>query len=214
VSHANWPGFRFKPGQFAWLTVYGSPFKITSHPFSFSSSAALKNGRVEMSIRELGDFTNDISKVPAKKRVYLDGPYGAFTIGNPADMHVLIAGGVGITPMMSMIRTLADQGDKRPLVLVYGSRDWDSITFREELEAMKSRLELTVVHVLGNPPPDWKGETGFITAEVFERHLPKPYADHEYFICGPDVMTDAIENALGHLGVPISKYHSERYSFV
>ena len=119
------PGFRFSPGQFGWLTLWGSPFKITGHPFSFSSSAAATDGRVEMSIRNLGDFTSEIPKVPVGQRVYLDGPYGAFTIGNPADMHVLIAGGVGITPMMSMIRTLADQGDKRPVVLLYGSKDWE-----------------------------------------------------------------------------------------
>ena len=207
-------GFRFRPGQFGWLTVWGSPFKITGHPFSFSSSAEVADGRVEMSIRNLGDFTSEIHKVPVGQRVYLDGPYGAFTIGNPADMHVLIAGGIGITPMMSMIRTLADRGDKRPVILLYGSKDWESITFREELEALKARLNLTIVHVLENPPVGWTGEQGFITAEVFKRHLPPPYADHEYFICGPDVMMDAIENALGELNVPLPKYHSERYSFV
>jgi ferredoxin-NADP reductase len=49
---------------------------------------------------------------------------------------------------------------------------------------------------------------------VLKRHLPSPHADHEYFICGPGVMMDAIEKALGELGVPMSKYHSERYSFV
>ncbi len=208
------PGFRFSPGQFGWLTVWASPFKITGHPFSFSSSAALSDGCVEMSIRNLGDFTSDIHKVPVGQRVYLDGPYGAFTTGNPADMHVLIAGGVGITPMMSMIRTLADQGDKRPVTLLYGSKDWESITFREELEALKARLDLTIVHVLENPPEGWTGERGFITADMFKRHLPPPYGEHEYFICGPDVMMDAIERALGELDVPISKYHSERYSFV
>ena len=68
-------------------------------------------------------------------------------------MHVLIAGGVGITPMMSMIRTLADRGDKRPVILLYGSKDWESITFREELETLKARLNLTVVHVLADPRP-------------------------------------------------------------
>src|ERR1700722_10822340 len=94
------PGFRFKPGQFGWLTVWGSPFKITGHPFSFSSSAAVTDGRVEMTIRNLGDFTSEIHKIPVGRRVYLDGPYGTFAIGNPADMHVLIAGGVGITPMV------------------------------------------------------------------------------------------------------------------
>jgi predicted ferric reductase len=208
------PGFRFTPGQFGWLTVWGSPFKITGHPFSFSSSAEVADGRVEMSIRKLGDFTRVVPGVAVGQRVYLDGPYGAFTVGNPADMHVLIAGGVGITPMMSMVRTLADRGDRRPVILLYGSRDWDSITFREELEAAEARLDLKVVHVLAQPPEDWTGEKGFITADLFKRHLPPPYAEHEYFICGPNVMMDAVEGALGALGVPLTKYHSERYSFV
>jgi predicted ferric reductase len=179
-----------------------------------SSSAAVMDGRVEMSIRNLGDFTTAIQKVPVGRRVYLDGPYGAFTIGAPADMHVLIAGGIGVTPMMSMIRTLADRRDTRPVILLYGSKDWESITFREELEALRARLDLTVVHVLADPSPGWTGEEGFITADVFRRHLPPPYADHEYFICGPNVMMDAIEKALGEMNVPLSKYHSERYSFV
>ena len=140
--------------------MWASPFKITGHPFSFSSSAEAADGRVAMSIRKLGDFTSAIHKVPVGQRVYLDGPYGAFTIGNPADMHVLIAGGVGITPMMSMIRTLADHGDKRPVILLYGSKDWESITFREELEALKARLDLTVVHVLSESAGRLDGRAG------------------------------------------------------
>jgi len=207
-------GFRFRPGQFGWLTLWGSPFRITGHPFSFSSSAEALDGRVEMTIRNLGDFTRGIAQVPVGQRVYLDGPYGAFTIGNPADMHVLIAGGIGITPMMSMIRTLADRGDKRPLILLYGGKDWESLTFREELDALAKRIDLTVVYVLSQPPDGWTGERGYIDAALFKRHLPPRYADHEYFICGPDVMMDAIEAALGAMQVPLAKYHSERYSFV
>jgi ferredoxin-NADP reductase len=117
-------------------------------------------------------------------------------------MHVLFAGGVGITPMMSMIRTLADVGDKRPVILLYGSKDWDSITFREELEELKARLDLKVIHVLAVPPADWIGERGFISPEVLERHLPRPYAAHEYFICGPAVMMDAIERRSENWGYP------------
>ena len=208
------PGFRFSPGQFGWLTLWDSPFAITAHPFSFSSSAAATDGRVEMTIRNLGDFTSSIQRTPVGQRVYLDGPYGAFTIGNPADMHVLIAGGIGVTPMMSMIRTLADRKDKRPVILLYGVQDWESITFREELEALKSRLDLTVVYVLSKPAAGWTGETGFINAEIFKRYLTPPYASHEYFICGPNIMMDAIEKTLGEMSVPMSKYHSERYNFV
>jgi hypothetical protein len=112
--------------------------------------------------------------VPAGQRIYLDGPHGAFTLGNPADMHVLIAGGIGITPMISMIRTLADRGDRRPVILLYGSKDLESITFREELEALKARLNLVIVHVLSDPPAGWTGEPGYIGAAVFKRHLPPP----------------------------------------
>jgi predicted ferric reductase len=207
------PGFRFTPGQFGWLSVWRSPFAVTGHPFSFSASAEAPGGRVEMTIRNLGDFTARVQKMPVGQRVYLDGPYGAFTIGQPADMHVLVAGGIGITPMMSMLRTLADRGDKRPVVLFYGSKDLDSTIFREELDALQARLDLRVVLVLAAPAPGWAGETGRINAELLGRHLPKPYARHEYFICGPDPMMDAVETALGELGVPMSKYHSERYSF-
>jgi predicted ferric reductase len=201
-------GFRFRPGQFAWLTLWGSPFKITGHPFSLSSSAAVTDGSVDMSTKNLGDFTSAISDVRVGRRVYLDGPYGAFTIGASADMHVLIAGGIGVTP------TLADRGDKRPVILLYGGKDWGSITFREDLETLEARLDLTIVYVLENPPTGLTGERGFITAEMFKRHLPQPYAACEFFICGPNVMMDAIETALEDLGVPLSKYHSERYSFV
>jgi NAD(P)H-flavin reductase len=100
------------------------------------------------------------------------------------------------------------------VILLYGNKDWESIIFRDELESLKPRLDLKVVHVLANTPAGWTGETGYIDAEMFKRHLPPPYADHEYFICGPDVMMDAIEKTLGELGVPLAKYHSERYSFV
>ena len=100
------------------------------------------------------------------------------------------------------------------VVRIFDHHRTESAAFREELEALRAKLNLTVVHVLANPPPDWTGERGHINAEVFKCHLPPPYAEHEYFICGPDVMMDAIETVLGDLGVPMTKYHSERYSFV
>jgi predicted ferric reductase len=208
-------GFRFQPGQFGWLTLWGSPFQITGHPFSFSSSAAAADGRVEMTIRKLGDFTSGIASAAPGQRVFLDGPYGAFTAsGESADMLVLIAGGIGVTPMMSIVRTFADKGDKRPVLLLYGSRTYEEITFREELQQLAGRVQLKVVHVLRNPHEGWTGERGYVDVGIFRRHLPPPFAAHEYFICGQDVMMDGIERALGELDVPMSRYHSERYSFV
>jgi predicted ferric reductase len=207
-------GFRITPGQFGWLNLQDNPLLITGHPFSFSSSAEAPGGRVDMTIKNLGDFTAKVSRVEVGDHIYLDGPYGAFTIGNPADMHVLVAGGVGVTPMMSMLRTLADRGDRRPVVLLYGGKNLESLAFREEIDALQSRLNLRAVYVLQAPPPGWTGEQGFINAGIVKRNVPPPYAEHEYFICGPDVMMDTVESALSGLGVPLSKYHSERYSFV
>jgi predicted ferric reductase len=192
----------------------GQPFQDDRPSLLILLQPEVDDGRVEVTIRNLGDFTRALQNVTTGLRVYLDGPYGAFTIGNPADMHVLIAGGIGITPMMSMLRTLAHCGDPRPVILLYGNKDWDSITFREELDVLKGRLKLSIVHVLSDPLAGWSGERGYIDAEMFKRHLPPPFDEHEYFICGPNVMMDAIEKTLGELGVPLSKYHSERYNFV
>ena len=82
------------------------------------------------------------------------------------------------------------------------------------VEAIAPRLNLKVVHVLEKPDAGWQGEKGYIDADVFRRCVPPPYAEHEYFICGPDVMMDAVEKALAELGVPMARYHSERYNFV
>jgi NAD(P)H-flavin reductase len=87
----------------------------------------------------------------------------------------LIAGGVGIAVLISMLRTMADRHDVRPVVLVYGNRDWDGVAFREELEELEDRLNLSVVHVLSGPPAEWPGETGRVRAEVLARHLPPGY---------------------------------------
>ena len=208
------PCLRFAPGQFGWLTVYGTPFGITGHPFSFSSSADDPSG-LDITTHELGDFTRTIGRVPADARVRVDGHYGASAIKPKAShLHVLIAGGVGITPLMSMLRTLADRGDWRPLRLIYGSSDWESVTFREALDTLTPRLNLTMVHVLESPPDGWTGEQGYGDTAMLRRHVPDPCPDHEYFICGPAPMMDEVETVLRRFGVPLARYHSERYDLV
>ena len=152
------------------------------------------------------------------EKVYVDGPYGHFS----ADRHqhaehlVFIAGGVGITPFMSMLRTMAERGEKRPLTLLYANRDWENIIFREEIEGLQKMLNLKVVHVLEKPPEDWSGETGFVTRAVLERHLPKAEQRNvvEIFICGPLPMLNAVERALADIGIPYGDYHSERFDLV
>lgn len=207
-------GLTFMPGQFAWLTIGKSPFAIEEHPFSFSSSAVHPE-TLSFTIKELGDFTSTIKDVSVGERVYLDGPYGSFSIDrHNARGYVFIAGGIGIAPVMCTLRTLADRSDSRQLTLVYATRTLENATFLEEISASKTRLNLDVIHVLEDPLEDWRGEKGYPTTDVLRRCLPVDRRGYHYFICGPDPMMDMVETALYKLGVPISKFHSERFNIV
>ncbi len=207
-------GMSFKPGQFAWLKIGKSPFAIREHPFSFSSSS-MKKDRIEISIKELGDFTSTIGEIPLGTKAYLDGPYGSFTIDrHKAPGYVFIAGGVGITPVMSILRTLADRKEKRPLFLFYSNKTWEEMTFREELEKLSLGLPLKVIYTLTHPPDDWEGERGRITSTLMARYLPRNRVEYEYFICGPDPMQIALKRGLEELGLPLEKIESESFNFV
>jgi predicted ferric reductase len=201
-------GMRFQPGQFAWLTIGRSPLRITEHPFSFSSSAEARE--VEFTIKSAGDFTSRVGELEPGTDVFLDGPYGVFTFErNEAAGFLFIAGGIGVTPILSMLRTLADRRDRRRMTLLYASNSWDDIPFKDELQELAEVLELDVVHVLSDPPEGWTGETGFVTCEIIERHLPEPTERIRCFLCGPPPMMEAVTRELHDLGVGLDRIHSE-----
>lgn len=212
ISPEHPPVLAFRPGQFAWLTLGTNPFFAKEHPFSFSGSAA--DPRVlRFTIKELGDFTRTIKHVKLGAPAYVDGPHGVFT----TDFHpqapgfVMVAGGVGIAPVMSMLRTLADRGDRRPVYLIYGNWQWDEILFRDELAALKSRLNLTVTHVLQEPPPGWTGPVGFVTEKLLRQIIPTGAVDHVCFLCGPKAMTDSVSRSLRRMGFPLPRIHFELF---
>lgn len=207
-------GMNFRPGQFAWLKLGKNAYTVEEHPFSFSSSATNPK-RLEFGIKELGDFTRQIKNVPVGTTAYLDGPHGAFSIDlDPAPGYVFLAGGVGITPFMSILKTMADRGDKRPVLMFYGSITWEDTAFRDELEDLKNKLDLELVYVLGKPPEDWQGEKGFINEAVLKRHLLKEGIERLYLMCGPPVMMDSVTEALIKVGVPLAYVRSERFNLV
>jgi predicted ferric reductase len=208
-------GVSFQAGQFAWLAVDRSPFALTKHPFSFSSSAERAPAEVALSIKARGDFTGRIADTVVGTRVYLDGPHGVFTIDrHQGEGFVFIGGGVGITPLLSMLSTLADRGDRRPCLLVLANQDADSIPFRAALDALEARLDLVTVHVLRHPPSGWTGESGRIDGELLARHLTAAHRRFQFFICGATTMMDSLEDALVQLGVPFEQVHTERFDMV
>ena len=211
MGHA---GLQFQPGQFVWLTLRASPFALREHPFSISSSAESPQ-RLEFTIKGLGDFTRTVPSIRPGETAYLDGPYGAFSVDrHVAPGFVFIAGGVGIAPIMSMLRTLADRQDKRPLLLLYANNREEGILFRDALAALSSRLTLQVTHVLQQPTAGWSGECGLVTQALLEKTLPANRNQLEYFLCGPKPMTQCAEVFLHALQVPLVRVHSELFDLV
>jgi ferredoxin-NADP reductase len=109
---------------------------------------------------------------------------------------------------------MADREDVRPVVLVYANNDWEDVAFREEIERLKGRMNLAVVHVLVRPPGNWTGEIGYVRTDLLARHLPRGYRRFQFFICGPGPMMDAAEAALVELGVSAARIHTERFDMV
>jgi len=210
-------GLTFAAGQFAWLLTGRTPFWAQHHPLSIASSAATPPADgIAFAIKALGDWSG--ITVPALQpgdRVWIDGPFGAFTPavrgGRPL---ALVAGGVGITPVLSILGTLADRGDARPVVLVHAASHPNRALFLEETEALRARMPLQIVRVFERAGEGWTGEIGFITREILARHLPIDAPGAEYFICGPPRMIDSVERSLRSLGVPESAINTERFEVV
>jgi predicted ferric reductase len=213
----NHDGFTFAPGQFAWLNTGKTPFHFDQHPISISSSSEQgSNGEIAFTIKALGDWSGEV--VPILKpgtRIWLDGPYGVFSVDrDQGPGFVMIGGGVGITPLHSMCKTLAARGDNRPVVVFDCAPEFEELIFREEFEELQTRMTLKLVYVLEHPSEDWHGESGYITSDLLLRYLPRRYERYQFFICGPAPLMDSVEQSLQEIGVVSELVHSERFNVV
>lgn len=204
----------FVPGQFAWIMVGRSPFALTYHPFSYASSAEHPE-RIRFVIRGIGPFTAGIGDAQPGTDVYVDGPWGHFSPDRvDASAWVLIAGGVGITPMLSILLTRRDRGDDRPVWLFQAARDEESLVAQDVLAELAADAGVTVVPILSRPSPGWTGERGRIDDGHLRRYLPAYLTGVHAFVCGPPGMTDAACAAAEAAGIDPRAVHSERFSMV
>lgn len=211
------PGLAFAPGQFVWLATGRRGLFAEEHPITIASSPERDGGRtLELAIKALGDWSGAV--VPALRpgaRVRIDGPFGAFTYEVAAAQRlVLVAGGVGVTPMRSMLLAMRDRGDRRPVVLLFAAHDRSRAMFVAELEGLQAELDLRMVLVLEAPGPDERCERGLVTADVLRRHLPADLRFTHFFVCGPPPMVAALERITAQLGVPTRHVHTERFDMI
>jgi predicted ferric reductase len=200
--------FTFRPGQYA-NVAFLSKGRWSPHPFSFS---AAPNGQfLRVSIKCAGDFTDRIRELTPGTLALVEGPLGAFTAAEPRDKYLMVAGGIGITPIRALIESLAASG--RNIVLLYSVKTANDLVFASELRALTAdchfilsryteSTEAGEIHV-GH-------ERGRIDLRMLARLVPD-VRDREVFICGPQQMMKAVAAALGELQVRESSIHYEQF---
>lgn len=199
--------FDYKPGQFMFVSLKRDGKTSEEHPFTISSSPAREE--VCFTPKELGDFTSTIKDTKTGDKAYIDGPYGVFSFLNvPGDKLVFIAGGIGITPFLSMLRYMKDKNISKEVFLFWGNKSEKEMPFPDEFKELSEELAgFTFVPVMSNQE-DWPHEKGHITGDLIKKYV-ENYKEYEFFICGPPPMLKAVLKALADMGVSEEKIHVE-----
>lgn len=208
--------FAFSPGQFQFVTlVRGRGLPEEEHHFTISSSPA-EAGYHASTIKESGDFTATIGQTRVGDTALIQAPFGRFSyVHYPAALDlVYLAGGIGITPLMSNLRHMRDTKAARRVLLLYANREEGDIVFREELAQMAAgdRPQLEVAHILSRPGESWTGERGHLDREKLARLCGERLAESTFFLCCPPPMTKSLVRILRELGVAEARIHFEYFS--
>jgi len=203
------PGYA--AGQFAWL-AFGPAAPWNDNPFSYSSAPGETGLRFV--IREAGDRTATIGRLPPGLPVRVDGPHGAFTLDNTGTGPLLlIAGGAGIAPILSLARDLDRRGDTRPVALMHGARRADRLVRRDEITATAARRSWRALFLAEEDAPPGV-EQGLMDRERIAA-LIRGWEPGQVtaMMCGPEPMTMAVAGHLEALGVPPDRIIYELFDY-
>ncbi|MDO6562405.1 ferric reductase-like transmembrane domain-containing protein [Amphritea sp. 1_MG-2023] len=208
--------FNFTAGQFVWLNTSQHSGGVKEHPFSIASCQR-DLPKISFIIRNLGDYTSKLNQLTVGQDVYLDGPYGSMNLAESANAKaiVLIAGGAGIGPMLSLLRGLAEAHDPRPIRLIYGNNHMDQMVLQDEIK----RLEKTM--------PNFKQQLACLTAPIctdiyqgvidtccIEAVIKSESPDDwTVYLCGPKPMITSVNKSLKSLKISRANIHFEHLSF-
>lgn len=200
----------YKPGQYFFVNIKQGD-KELSHHFSFSSSPT-ENDFIEFT-KKFTDHEYSVvlkaSKVGDWARI--DAPYGKFTFEGEFPKIALLAGGIGITPLLSICKNATDKHLDSKITVFYGNRSENDIAFRDELEAIQEQNKnLKIIHILNQPSVNWKGPTGVVTADLIRNELPD-FKENIFYCCGPPGMVTAIQSMIKSLGLSESQLKLEYF---
>ncbi len=202
-----------RPGQHVKVCVSGPAGPIWR---SFTiSSPPTRPDMLEVTVKRnpAGIVSSAVHSLCPGDELMVQGPLGRFVFDPETHNEplVLAAAGSGITPAMSILRTILDLQLEVPVTLLYGCRAHDDVIFGRELDAMRLRLaRFRLVLTLSRPDPDWTGSVGRVTPALLARHVPEPAAAR-HFLCGPGDFVETLSQWLRQNGVPAQRIHSERF---
>jgi ferredoxin-NADP reductase len=204
----------FQAGQYINLFVKIGDVR-TSRPYSLSS-APHQTGFYDITVRKVeSGFVSSylLDELQVGDELESTAPAGYFyhnPIFHGKDL-VFLAGGSGITPLMSMIREVTDRGLNLNIHLIYGSRNYEDIIYYDEIEERAARhSQFRVTHVISEPPSDYTGCCGFISADLL-RDVLGDVSDKTFYLCGPDAMYRFCRQELSNLCIPKKKIRNEMF---
>jgi predicted ferric reductase len=208
--------FRYKPGQFAFLSVHNGRITSEPHPYTIASSPSNKN-EIEFVIKNSGDYTSQLNLIEPGDEVHVDAPFGIFSYLNypKEDSLVFVAGGIGITPFLSMLRWMKENDSQRKVILLWGCRFKEDLIKSEEFTSFEAAMPNFQWYPVLSDEPDFTGETGFFNAEKLNRLAVSEIEIKRtgFYTCGPPIMMKIVDAALQELGVPKAHIHYEKFSF-
>jgi len=211
--------FNYFPGQFIYLTLseVTNDYRGPTRQFTLASSPTEEYLMITTRIRDESQFKQSLANLKAGAEVEIEGPSGTFILDEkePGN-HVLLAGGIGITPFRSILKYNFDKKlTDIKLHLIYANKTPELIAFRNELTKYITAENIKVDFCISRPEEsskEWTGLTGHIDEKMLKNILTPPLNNLKYWLCGPPGMVDALFMSLSKLKISGKNIYSEKFT--